>query len=547
MAAPGTPSRPTADDVLEAFVVPAIALHAHARDAGEPLEHYWSAVVGAGRANEGLRADWQRQLAEVQAACGFRSVRFHGLFHDDMFVYTEREDGTPVYNFQYVDALFDALLDAGVRPFVELGFSPRALARETETVFWWGAHGAPPTDLRRWSELVGRTVRHWVARYGIDEVRSWYFEVWNEPNLRGFFRGTRSEYLELYAATARAVKDVDAGLRVGGPATSNFVPDTRFDGETEDFTVHTATFGVDLDTLDWKPVWLDAFLAYCAAHDLPVDFVSAHPYPTDWALDEHGQGQKLTRGVDATPRDLAEIRRLVDASPFPDAEIHLTEWSSSSSPRDHAHDTLPAATFVVRTVLHALGTVDSLAYWTFTDVFEEGGAGDEMFHGGFGMITLQGVPKPTFHAYRMLAGLGDRLLARTDGAVVTRDARGRVQALAYHYPAEEPRSVPASFGDRSVAERTAATGTPRTLALRVDGLASRASFQVEVLDETHGNAIAAWHALGAPAEPTRAQTAALDRAARATAVRTVTADDDGVLALDVELAPWSVLALTQLA
>ncbi|GIH14306.1 GH39 family glycosyl hydrolase [Rugosimonospora africana] len=524
-----------------------IVLHSDADAAGTVLRHYWSRVVGAGRANEGLRADWQRQLAEAHASCGFEYVRFHGLFHDDMFVYTQREDGSPVYNFQYVDALFDALLDLGVRPFVEFGFSPRPLARETGTVFWWGAHGAPPTDLDRWAGLIDRIVRHWIGRYGREEVRRWYFEVWNEPNLRGFFRGTRGEYFELYRATARAVKAVDAGLRVGGPATSNFVPDPRFDGETEDFARQTRVRGDQIDTLAWRPVWVEQFLGFCQREGLPVDFVSTHPYPTDWALDEHGQGEKLTRGVDATPTDLAVLRDLLAAGPFPDAEIHLTEWSSSSSPRDHAHDTLPAATYVTRSVLHSLDTVDSLAYWTFTDVFEEGGAGDELFHGGFGMLTLPGIPKPTFHAYRMLHALGDRLLARTDGAVITRDsASGRISALAYHYPAEEPRTVPASLDGRDVARSTQAKGSPRHLCLTVAGMAPGTRLELEVLDADHGDAIGAWRAMGEPGEPTREQLAELDRRARATGVSTITVGADGCLRLDRELSPWSVLLLRQL-
>jgi xylan 1,4-beta-xylosidase len=524
-----------------------IVLRVAADAAATPLDHYWSRVVGAGRANEGLRADWQRQLAEVRAACGFEYVRFHGLFHDDMFVYTERDDGTGVYNFQYLDALFDALLELDVRPFVEFGFSPRALARETNTVFWWGAHGAPPADLGRWADLVGRVVAHWVARYGLDEVRRWYFEVWNEANLWGFWHGTRGEYFELYRVTAQAVKAVDPALRVGGPATSNFVPDARFDGETENVDVRVVVDDRDIDTLDWRPVWVDAFLDFCEREGLPVDFVSTHPYPTDWALDEHGQGQRLTRRADATPDDLARLRRIVAASPFPDAEIHLTEWSSSSSPRDHTHDTLPAATYVVRSVLHSLDTVDSLSYWTFTDVFEEGGAGDELFHGGFGMLTLAGVPKPTFHAYRMLNALGDRLLARTDGAVVTRDeAGGRITALAYHYPAEEPRSVPASFDDRELARATQAKGHPRRLDLAVSGLRPGVRFAVEVLDGENGDAIGAWHRLGEPATPTREVTAQLDRMARATAVEPAIAGPDGVVRVDRVVSPWSLVLLRQL-
>ncbi|MGC3988982.1 MAG: hypothetical protein QM796_04715 [Chthoniobacteraceae bacterium] len=148
-----------------------ISVVADARSEGTPFSHFWSRCVGAGRANEGLRADWQQQLKFAIAECGFKYVRFHGLYHDDMFVY-RLENGRAVYNFQYVDALFDALLEMGIRPFVEFGFCPKDLARETGTVFWWRGNGAPPTDVTKWGELVERTVRHWIARYGIEEVRN---------------------------------------------------------------------------------------------------------------------------------------------------------------------------------------------------------------------------------------------------------------------------------------------------------------------------------------------------------------------------------------
>src|SRR5919202_246401 len=142
----------------------AIELTCDARTPDVALRHYWSTCVGAGRAAEGLRAGWQEQLRSAIEACGFSYVRFHGLFHDDMFVFRLDEDGRPVYNFQYVDDLFDRLLDAGIRPFVELGFSPGDLARKKSTIFWWGAHGAPPKDYALWAELVERTVRHWIER-----------------------------------------------------------------------------------------------------------------------------------------------------------------------------------------------------------------------------------------------------------------------------------------------------------------------------------------------------------------------------------------------
>ncbi len=521
-----------------------IKIEGDARALGTPLTHFWSVCVGAGRANEGLRADWQEQLRVATAECGFRYVRFHGLFHDDMFVYQER-DGEIVYNFQYVDALFDRLLEIGVRPFVEFGFCPGDLATKKTTVFWWGGHGSPPKDYAEWAELVRRTVCHWVGRYGIAEVRQWYFEVWNEPNLAPFFQGTKSQYFELYKVTVLALKAIDPALRVGGPSTSNFVPDARFDGETEDVSCHAVVREAkDLDTLDWRPVWVEPFLRFCRDNDLPVDFVSCHPYPTDWALDEHGQGLKMTRGVNATPRDLARLREILDASAFPDAEIHLTEWSSSSSPRDHTHDYLQAATFIVRTNLESIGLADSLSYWTFTDVFEEGGAGDTAFHGGFGMITLQGVPKPTFHAYRFLHSLGDQLLGRVPGGVLTRHrATGKLTALAYHYPPQMPLSVPASFDGRGKAEETLALGQPETLRVELTGLRPHAPFAVDTLNRDHGNALGTWQGMGGPEPLSREQTETLRRAGRATWLETASADAEGRLRLERQLAPWSIVLI----
>ena len=524
-----------------------IKLSASRDGVARPLVHFWSTCVGAGRANEGLRAGWQEQLREAVGQCGFRYLRFHGLFHDDMFVYRE-SNGKAVCNFQYIDELFDRMLAIGIRPFVELGFCPSDLASQTGTVFWWKGNGAPPKDYEKWGELVGRFTRHVVDRYGAQEVRKWYFEVWNEPNLHPFFRGTRSQYFELYRSSVRAVKQVDAQLRVGGPATSNFVPDARFAGETEDFSQHgVVTRAKDLDALEWRPVWVEEFLKFCHREQLPVDFVSCHPYPTDWALDEMGQSVKSTRGVNATMKDLACIRQAVAASAYAGAEIHLTEWNSSPSPRDYTHDYLQAATFVVKCNLEGAGLVDSLSYWTFTDVFEEGGAGDTLFHGGFGMINYQGIVKPTFHAYRMLNQLGDQLLYQRPGGVVTRhSATGRVTALAYHYSAEMPLSAPASFGTRETAENTLARGSAAELELDVRGLAAHAGFVVETLGKLHGNVMAAWQAMGAPETPTREQQRELREQALRTSRQIIRADAEGRLGVRCRLEPWSVVLINQL-
>jgi xylan 1,4-beta-xylosidase len=521
----------------------AIRISADAAAPGRPLVHFWSKVVGAGRANEGLRSTWQEELKTAARYDGFKYVRFHGLFHDDMFVYREDEQGNPIYNFQYIDDLFDRMLASGVRPFVELSFSPSEMATVRGTTMWWQANGSPPKDYNKWAALVRAFTEHCVARYGIEEVRQWYFEVWNEPNLDGFFKnGTQQQYFELYKVTAHAIKQVDAKLRVGGPTTSNFDLDEK--------AVKAAiASGKPYDPLElpWRPIWIEDFLAYCKANNLPVDFVSTHPYPQDFTIDDPKlpDHDHLRRSIDSTRDDLRMLRQIIDAGPYPDAEIQLTEWSSSPSPTDHTHDSLAAGAFIVKTNLDSIGLVDSLSYWVFTDVFEENRKTDSIFHGCFGLINYQEIVKPAFHAYRFLNQLGDEQLARTDGAIVTRDqTSGKVTALAYNYPPEEKIALPLS-DTLEQADALDASGSARDLDLHLRGFRPGASFLIETLDHEHGDAISVWESMGKPEPPTREQTKLLREAAWATAKEVVCADGAGNLNLHRAIAPWSLVLIQQ--
>ncbi|MBE0601871.1 MAG: xylann 1,4-beta-xylosidase, partial [Firmicutes bacterium] len=377
-----------------------------------------------------------------------------------------------------------------------------------------------------------------------EEVRSWYFEVWNEPNLKPFWDGSRSRYFELYRVTAQTIKAIDPHLRVGGPATSNFVPDARFDGEYENTDAHRTHQVDDLSSLNWHGVWIKEFLAFCQLEKLPVDFVSAHPYPTDFALDQTGLCVGRSRNADATYVDVKWLRDVVRQSAFPRAEIHMTEWSSSPSSRDCSHDFIHEAAYIVRTNLQCAGLVDSLSYWTFTDVFEEHGAGDSIFHGGFGMINYQGIVKPSFHAYRMLNALGDELLHIEDGLAVTR--RGSLlQALLYHYPIKETICM-SPFPNRAPAEVLATEGEPLQRELVICNAKPHAIFTLDVLDAEHGWAYPRWKEMQCPDTPSREQTHALRSTALHTKKQSLQADADGTLHLSLSLSPWSVTLLEEL-
>ncbi len=522
-----------------------IELKAGGKSKGGKLEHFWNLCVGAGRANEGLRAGWLEHLDMAAKHCGFKYCRFHGLFHDDMFVF-RTVNGKLSYNWQYIDDLFDRMLDLGVRPFVEFGFCPRELASVKEITFWWKGHGSPPVDYAKWGELVEAFLRHCLERYGEKEVLQWYFEVWNEPNLDFFFVGKKSQYFELYKTTSKVVKAVNPGFRVGGPATSNFVPDNRFEGELEAKEMAITHKVEDLDSLEWKGVWIEEFIAFCKKESLSLDFISTHPYPTDYGLDNTGEVEGRSRGADSTQTDLRWIRKTIDKSAFPKAEIHLTEWNSSPSHRDHMHDHLPAATYIVKCNLESTGLVDSLSYWTFTDVFEEDGGGPTVFHGGFGLINFQGIAKPAFHAYRFLNCLGDQVLSKTKGGIVTRDSNsGMISCLFYHYPEEMPLAVPMSMHAPEIAEQTQSLGKPGNISLLLQDLKPDAMFEIEILDIDNGCVLETWKKIGCPEPPSREEVSLLKKSAWNTKREYSRAGADGRIHIERAIAPWSLVMVRE--
>ncbi len=470
-------------------------INADYSDSRGPMSRMYNFCVGAGRANEGLRADWQRQLRRVRSECGFRYIRFHGLFCDDMGVYQEDKQGHSIYNWQYVDELFDFLQSIGMKPFVELGFMPSALASGQHTIFWYKANVTPPKDYAKWAAFIRAFAMHETERYGAQEVRSWYFEVWNEPNLTGFWMGTtggksddefapiaRAEYFKLYESTARALKSVDAAFRVGGPATAG-------------------------------SGWIDEALAYCAQRGLPLDFVSTHTYATmSGYLDESGNAGTVFSGDrNAITGEVKHVRSLMDRSIFSGSELHYTEWSSSYTPSDPIHDSYHSAAFILDKIRNIGSSATSMSYWTFTDIFEEAGPRTTPFHGGFGLLNYQDLPKPSFFAYRFLNRLGAEELKCDDpAAFVCRNGAGGIQALFWDFTITHPG--PSIIDQEYYKADHPASGRP-PVELRLSHVA-KGAYRLEAYKVGYGvnDVQGAWRDLGSPSQLSRSQVNILRKA-----------------------------------
>jgi xylan 1,4-beta-xylosidase len=451
---------------------------------GQPFPHFWEQMFGSGRAILTLRESYRADLRQVRAATDFRYVRFHNILHDEVGVYDEDILGSPIYNFSYVDQIYDGLLQNGVRPFVEIGFMPSKLAlRQDVHPFWYRQIVSPPKDYDKWDDLIRNFARHLVERYGIDEVAQWYFEVWNEPNI-DFWSGEpkQSTYFELYDHTARALKSVSTRLRVGGPATSS---------------AH----------------WVDEFLRHAEAVGVATDFVSSHGYGDDSVENLFGSHEP----VPVDQRVCQAIRKVHDqigASTRPTVPLMWTEWNVPSFGPLLGRRTAYVGSGLAEVISQCDGLVNMMSYWTFSDVFEEQGPGRAPFDAGFGLMTLGGIRTPGYTAFALLHRLGtQRLPVSTPGILATRRADGSLAVAAWNLV--DPGTP----------------GSDRTVRLIFRSLRSARKFKVTQIDNERGNSYALYGELGKPRYPSTAQVVELNRAAELPPSRTLVPSADGAITL----------------
>lgn len=460
-------------------------VHIDAHASATPFPHFWEEMFGSGRANLTLRESYRDDLRAVKEITGFRYVRFHGILDDENGIYKEDEHGNPVYNFAYVDQIYDGLLKNGVRPVVEISFMPKKLAFNPDALhaFWYKPNVSPPKSIERWDDLIRHFAQHLVARYGIDEVAQWYFEVWNEPNI-DFWNGVprQESYFFLYEHTARDLKEVSPRLRVGGPATA-------------------------------AAAWVDDFLRFAAANHVPVDFVSTHGYADDTVKNLFGTNEEIPMD-DRVCRAIAKVRGEIKASAMPGLPLLWTEWNVQGM--NQSRDTTFVGPAVANTIRECDGMVDMMSFWTFSDVFEEGGPIARPFEGQFGLRAKGGINKPSFYDFELLHELGTKRLANAaKDVIVTKDDDGNLKIAVWNLVDPDKH------------------GGTRTIHLVLRNVPATAKVTVQRVDDEHGNVLPKYRAMGSPLDPTPAQVKELNRET-ALPPRQELAWRDGSLTLQLE-------------
>ncbi len=470
---------------------------------GKEYPHYWEYCVGSCHAATLLREDVRRHIRNAHKDCGFTHVRCHGLFDDDMSVVFSplNGPGPKTVSFYNIDCIYDFLLDIGMKPFVEIGFMPTPLASGTQTCMNYKGNVTPPSDYAEWDDLIRQFAEHLIDRYGKDEVEQWPFEVWNEPNLNFFFDGTQEDYFTLYEHTARALKAVNANLKVGGPATS-------------------------------VNAWIPVFKKYCMEHEVPLDFISTHHYPSDDPLSSMGMNGPGTKGkmvdeetmkllTNMTPEQMQEMMAQFMApkenknprdilfrmtqkakEEAGDLPLYYTEWNGSRE-----FDTCYQAAFIVQTLAYNEGLVEGYSFWTVSDIFEEMGMKPGPFKNEFGIQTNHGIPKPSYRAFELLHQAGDRRLKAERVQEAGKQSGEEQSETAEVLILKKDKEVTVLVYNHDLERRNIKT---EEVTLKLDG--KIASMEKTVIDEMHCNPLEAWKSLGEPAYLNREQELAIREA-----------------------------------
>lgn len=448
-----------------------------------------------GFAPHALRRDFHEQLKRIQDEVGFEYIRFHGIFSDQLLVYNQKSDGSYYFNFNHIDSFLDNLVEAGLKPFIEIGFMPRDLASSADKIFWWDAFVSPPKDMERWLKLLDTFFRHLINRYGLQRVRTWYFEFWNEPEVQYFWRGTRQEFFNFYAESYRCIKAIDPDIKLGGFGTI-------------DFTNHQN--------------WLDEFDAFVQNEKIGIDFFSFHVYNLSQNFtpesDQNGtlndveiagnaiqklaesgsimlgDGQNFSACIDHIIEKSKELASL-------NKELWITEWNANSDSRDLVHDTCYMAAFIVKSALENNEKVTGMGFWTFTDIFDEFQLEQPLFHGGFGLMTYNGIKKAGYHAFYFLSKLGEDLVSIEEDMIVTKSGDD-YQILLFNY--SHPNYLYRKFDYSQLSTTSRYTvfdkEDVKSFQLNLDGLQGEYKIKKQYVNKQQGSSYDAWVESGAPNE-----------------------------------------------
>lgn len=494
---------------------------------GELIRQSWHHTVNIGYARDGLIGSVQAQLRRAQREIGFTYLHFHGIFDDDMRIYQEHEDGSPWFNFAYADLLFDFIQEIGLIPQVELGFIPFRLAKSEGTLFDNpNIRICMYNDSEKWQALIQASLSHWIDKYGLSNVRQWRFTVFSMNYVETTPQAlTLEEYCEMFETVYRTLKTIDPELKLGG---GGCFPSIALDENG-----------------------LPRFLREMQEHGCLPDFITLQCYPHEnivqdmeflhFSANQMSIPSILSKDRDFTLHFLLKIRELLAKNGWDTMPVVVEEWNSTLWQRDLSSDTCYKAAWLVKNALQSYDRADSLGYWLLTDFIDEWLVPGGVFHGGYGLFTMGGIPKAGYQALRLLNRIGERRVDAGEGWFVSR-TDSTIQVYLYHYCHYDTlyRYRYQKLTNPHDAYKVFENSGNLKIELELCGLDAGVYREESwTIDRTNGSTFDKWMEMGAPGVMTPEDIAYLNDSAQPLC-RIRDTDTAGVMRIEAELKPHEV-------
>jgi xylan 1,4-beta-xylosidase len=397
---------------------------------------------------------------------GMDKVRSHGMLADDIGIYKE-VNSQPVYTWARADSVVDFFLSQGIRPVLEFGSMPHDLASNVNATSFagWVQISSPPKDYTKWQNLITAVVTHFKQKYGAAEIEKWRYEAWNEPDIAGFWTGTEAQYQQLYQYTANGAKAADANIKIGGPTPSG----------------------------PYHFNWVTDLLNFCKTNNVPIDCILFHTWNITDARNGHFQALDIANQFNSN------------------LELINTEWGPSYQfnmqwqPQDNTEGSVCVANVICsiarRCHLENKKFPWTMSWWIASDIFEESGWNgyrDQPINtGNMGLISREGIYKPSYNVFKMLHMMGDTQVSIS--ASPSADPLGvngmatkksdTVRVMLYNsvkdYGPLEVNELPPTGSDN--------------VSLSIGNIASsKVDYRCMLVDGEHSNAYTAWINLGMP-------------------------------------------------
>lgn len=385
------------------------------------LHHNYRTILTVNSAKLLLLASVQEMVRNAQQEIGFKYISFNGLLSDDMMVYTETIDNYSSLSFTYINDILDFIVGLNLIPFIRLNFMPSLLADTTDkTIFFKKDVVSKPKDLDKWKILVIELFKNLISRYGAKTVSTWPVNIWNEPSTSVFGFDNDEDFFLFYTETYKTIKSMLPNIKIGTPGMS-FV--------------------------DYN--WFLRFTNYIEVNNCPPDYIDLHYYDDGVAtlkkidesdnkqlyfnnLSQYGILNNLNTDSNSFFLYLNEFKKTMKNMGYSKIPHYLTEWNLTLSSRNRINDTCFKSCYLAKNMLENYDRLDSFGYWNLTDHHEEQQIPTSLYHGGFGLLTINGIPKASYNIFRLMKRLGKTFLGRGDGWFATKQDQ-KVIIIYYNY------------------------------------------------------------------------------------------------------------------